>query len=100
MRVEVNNILRRSARYNILPYYNRCPDIKIDDSYKVQNLIEYEMEGVIHYERVKRWDAYRLVNTLNILKSDIPEEIKIHLNKFPVQIENIAHMTNFLNPLK
>jgi hypothetical protein len=49
--------------------------------------------------RMKRWSTYTMVNTLNILRSNVTEEIKTHLYKFPDQIVNMTQKEAFLRPI-
>jgi hypothetical protein len=63
-------------------------------------LEEYAIEGITLSEKMKRWNTYRLLNILNLLKGDLPDDIKTHLFRFPDQIENIAQINKFLKPIQ
>jgi hypothetical protein len=78
----------------------RCPKTKDFDYLKVDKLDEQEFEETTLVTNLKKWNTYTLLNALNILKSDIPDEVKAHLYRFPEQIVNISQIEAFFAQLK
>jgi hypothetical protein len=39
--------------------------------------------------KTKVWNTHKMISILNVLRSEIPDNIKIHLFQYPDQIENV-----------
>jgi hypothetical protein len=50
-------------------------------------------------KKMNRWNTYTLINSLNVLESDLSEEIKIHLDRFQDQISILNPIEMFLKPI-